>query len=715
MRLSPLVLALAAPLAAAQLQSGDLAVVGYASDNPDAVALVALASIPAGIEVALTDNGWQAAGSFRSNEGTFRYTVPAGGLAPGAVVRFDAPAGIAFSTSGDQVLVYTGPDDAPQFIYGLNNEGDGVWQDDATSSNTSALPTGLANGGTAIALVEADNAAYAGPTTGTRAELLALISDAANWSTSDDAVPPFPEAFAVTGDGGNLPPSFTAVLEGSEVVQGEPFAFDYDAADPDGDPLTFALVDGPAGAALDAGTGVLTWTPSAGQAGQGFEVVVSVTDGEASASTEATLTVLAERPGQPPAFVGSPPYAIVVPAGGQVTALLLALDENGESGTNRIVSGPPGAFYTDAGSFGWTTPDSAGVFDFVLEASNEYGAVQRPLFIATQRALFEGTQMGETRAAIRARFAPERTLGYDRGRDTLYARVEAFPDGVVEGVYTGYRVALPEGQDPSSYLFNNGINAEHTWPQSMGAADEPQRSDMHILYPARDNVNSARGNDPYAEIPDAETTTWYRRAEQRTTIPPDSIGTWSEDAPGRFEPRESVKGDVARAIFYFASVYESAASPSFLPEQLETLLAWHEGDPVDASAREEAVRSGLIQRYQGNPNPFILDPTLARRAFLPVLAAEGDAPQAALALSAPSPNPSRGAVRMRLTAGTPGPVRVEAFDVLGRRVAVLHDGPLAAGQRVPLVLDASRLAAGAYVVRAVGPEVSAVRRFAVAR
>jgi hypothetical protein len=44
-------------------------------------------------------------------------------------------------------------------------------------------------------------------------------------------------------------------------------------------------------------------------------------------------------------------------------------------------------------------------------------------------------------------------------------------------------------------------------------------------------------------------------------------------------------------------------------------------------------------------------------------------------------------------------VTVEAFDALGRRVATVHDGPLAAGSHT-LVLDASALPAGVYVVRA---------------
>ena len=710
-----------APAAVGQVQAGDLAVVGYYGDNPDAVAFVALAAVPGGTEIALTDNGWRASGGFRANEGTLRYTVPAGGLAAGTVVRVDEPAGLAFSASGDQVLLYTGPDAAPQFVYGLNNEGDGVWQDDAADSNTSALPTGLVNGSTAIALFERDNAAYVGPTTGTRAELLVLISGRDNWATSDDERPPFPTSFEVDGGGGNLPPVFVTVLPDTQIVAGETLVFDYDAVDPDGDALTYSLPPGAEdflGASLDPATGVLTWpTLPLLHAGNTYDFVIYVSDdgpgGVPDDSTVAVISVLEEQPNRPPVLSGPRGYGLIGVAGATFISPHPALDVDGDPVTYRIVSGPEGAVYTNTGLFQWTAPDSAGVFEFVLEASDGQATARRSFFIGAQRELFDTPAQGPTRAAIRERFSPDQTLGYGPGRDTLYARVEAFPNGVVEGIYTGYRVALAEGVDPSVYLFERGINAEHTWPQSLGAGDEPQRSDLHILYPARENVNTSRGNDPYAEIPDEQTQTWYRRAEQQSGIPSDSVGTWSEAASGRFEPREAVKGDVARAALYFAAVYESAADAGFLAEQLETLLAWDAEDPVSV---EEVVRSGLIQRYQGNVNPFVLDPGLAFRAFDGVIsAAEPGSEGAGLALSALWPNPARGAVRMTLTAGAAGPVRVEAFDVLGRRVAVLHDGRLVAGQRVPLVLEVGRLAPGAYVVRATGDGVAVMRRVSVAR
>ena len=205
--------------AAAQttLRPGDIALLGYNADNPDQFAFVPLVDLEAGTAIAFTDNGWQSEGAFRSGEGTVTWTADAA-VARGTVVAltsgetgFNASVGTVspgggprFSEDGDQLLAYQGEEAAPAFLYALNNEGD-AWQADATSSNDSALPAGLENGTTAVALSEVDNAAYTGPTSGTRVELLAATGDPANWTGDNGervAMPTGP--FEVTDAGTEL-------------------------------------------------------------------------------------------------------------------------------------------------------------------------------------------------------------------------------------------------------------------------------------------------------------------------------------------------------------------------------------------------------------------------------------------------------------------------------------------------------------------------------
>ncbi len=69
------------------------------------------------------------------------------------------------------------------------------------------------------------------------------------------------------------------------------------------------------------------------------------------------------------------------------------------------------------------------------------------------------------------------------------------------------------------------------------------------------------------------------------------------------------------------------------------------------------------------------------------------------ALGAAYPNPSRSRVTVPLVLDAAAEVRVTVYDLLGRAVAVLHEGRLAAGRR-RFSLDGAALPAGVYLVRA---------------
>jgi hypothetical protein len=79
-------------------------------------------------------------------------------------------------------------------------------------------------------------------------------------------------------------------------------------------------------------------------------------------------------------------------------------------------------------------------------------------------------------------------------------------------------------------------------------------------------------------------------------------------------------------------------------------------------------------------------------------------------LGLPAPNPFSSSTALGLLIRTAQHVRVDLVDVLGRRVAVLHDAPVAAGAAVALHVDARGLAAGPYVVRVTGETFQAARR-----
>ena len=213
------------------------------------------------------------------------------------------------------------------------------------------------------------------------------------------------------------------------------------------------------------------------------------------------------------------------------------------------------------------------------------------------------------------------TLGYTDCRDTMYAVIDIKEGNQLTGVYSGYTITLDMNQDPSANAYEQGINCEHTFPQSLGAGDEPMKSDIHHLFPTKSNVNSSRGNDPFEEIPDEETHIWYRNEYSQTSIPTEYIDEFAEkynptnQNEERFEPREEQKGNTARAMFYFYTMYSDVADGGFWELQKETLMNWHYYDEADEM---ETDRTWKIADYQdGLPNPFVLDSTLARRIWYP--------------------------------------------------------------------------------------------------
>jgi Endonuclease I len=215
-------------------------------------------------------------------------------------------------------------------------------------------------------------------------------------------------------------------------------------------------------------------------------------------------------------------------------------------------------------------------------------------------------------------YKTQELLSLTQAKDTLYSRIEAREDSV-HGIYTDFALYLPPGQDPSQAIFKNGsgLNLEHTWPQSKGAGSgQPGRSDMHHLHPSRVIVNSERASFPFGDIDDNVTDNWYYRAIERATIPTSNIDLYSESIDGMFEPRESVKGNIARGMFYFYTMYKNDADnadPLFFEEQKAALCAWHYADPADEN---EINRTQRIASYQGGKvNPFVLDCTLAERTY----------------------------------------------------------------------------------------------------
>ncbi len=205
------------------------------------------------------------------------------------------------------------------------------------------------------------------------------------------------------------------------------------------------------------------------------------------------------------------------------------------------------------------------------------------------------------------------SLGYSDARKQMYSYIDKKNDGNVYCVYTGFN-------QPGDYVsFLDPINCEHTVPQSWFSQGEPMRSDIHHLYPTHEDVNSARSNFPFDDITDNQTDAWYIVNSSNTglmvlnNIPSSNIDAYSElKTSTKFEPREDHKGNAARAIFYFYTMYPNAAGYITNIADLSLLYEWHLNDPVDDW---ETQRNNRTEDRQGNRNPYIDYPNIVCKAW----------------------------------------------------------------------------------------------------
>jgi endonuclease I len=167
-----------------------------------------------------------------------------------------------------------------------------------------------------------------------------------------------------------------------------------------------------------------------------------------------------------------------------------------------------------------------------------------------------------------------------------------------------------------------GWNREHLWPNSYGLDDvEPSFSDLHNLRACDSNVNSARGNK-FFDVSSAADGNLRNPAHVEAPLCTTDANSW--------EPPSSQRGDIARSLFFMTIRYEGDApgepdlelvenvaqitATNARMRRLSTLLRWNEEDPPDEAER---ARDAATFAIQGNRNPFVADPTLANRLWLP--------------------------------------------------------------------------------------------------
>ena len=192
-----------------------------------------------------------------------------------------------------------------------------------------------------------------------------------------------------------LPASNTAPTIGgtpaASVVAGNSYEFLPQVSDPDGQTLTFSISGKPAWASFSTSTGRLSGTPTSVQVGSYSGIVISVSDGTASASLPSfAINVVAAN--QSPVISGTP--ATSVTAGLAYSFTPTASDPDGQTLTFSISGKPAWAsFSTSTGRLSGT-PTAAQVGSYsgiVISVSDGTASVSVPSFTIAVTAATSNT------------------------------------------------------------------------------------------------------------------------------------------------------------------------------------------------------------------------------------------------------------------------------------------------------------------------------------
>jgi len=265
------------------------------------------------------------------------------------------------------------------------------------------------------------------------------------------------------------------------------------------------------------------------------------------------------------------------------------------------------------------------------------------------------------------------------------------------------------------------ISREHTYPQSwmptFGDQTKPEYNDYHNLYPVnQNNANAVRSNKPLGKV--------------ITVISSYGGAKYGLDSRGKqvYEPRDSHKGNAARAIFYMATAYNSIDGNNWsIPDpidaftvpygQEETILKqWHWMDPVD---EEEMARNDYIESIQNNRNPFIDSMNFACYIDFTTMNKETNASpcltnsisleeQSSLLELIAFPNPTQNILNLQYELKNAEKMTISIFNSVGQKIKSMEVKGLERGFES---IDVSNLSEGIYQVKVTGSTFESQLKF----
>lgn len=287
--------------------------------------------------------------------------------------------------------------------------------------------------------------------------------------------------------------------------------------------------------------------------------------------------------------------------------------------------------------------------------------------------------------------------------DLFTARDTSNGQRVVTCVYSGLQYVYTIPFDWS--VMSREHTYAHSWMPTNPASGLKEYDDQHNLFPTHlANANTPRSNYPFGEVVNATYT--FMGCQLGTDVNGKTV----------FEPRESQKGDVARALMYMAVSYNGVSGNDWsfpnpisasIPygQNQNVLKMWHYQDPPDAY---EIARNDFLDSLQGNRNPFVDNVDYAcyidfytmnyiSNPGLPCSTSSiGINEEAANNMLDIYPNPAENTFNLSYSTGNNEEAVVRMLDVTGR---VVYEKRIAGSKGMNYSMhDVSGISAGVYTV-----------------
>ena len=256
----------------------------------------------------------------------------------------------------------------------------------------------------------------------------------------------------------------------TSVATGQAYSFTPAASDPDGNTLTFTIVNRPVWASFSTATGRLAGTPPSSAVGEYVDVRISVSDGQASASL-APFRITVLQGNRAPTISGSPPTSA---REGQAYAFApAAADADGDPLSFSITNRPAWATFNPANGALTGTPGigTVGTYSSItIRVSDGVASTALPAFaITVQQAAMGSATLSWQAPTTRTDGSPLTNLsGYRIRYGTSsgnYPNLIGIPNG-------GLTSAVIENLPPSTYYFvvsaydTNGAESANSAPVS---------------------------------------------------------------------------------------------------------------------------------------------------------------------------------------------------------------------------------------------------------